>query len=161
MRLRYLPIAMLFLSANGLVAQDLSFADSTAILEAMERWEEGWRIKDPGLATQDYSADADWTNAFGTRRLGRMAIHELLVEVFDLPFVMAGDTDYEYHDLTSMGPTVALLRSRSIRVGQQLPDGTVQEPRRINHLRVFQKQGEEWLIVSHLIGDERTPGQPR
>lgn len=110
---------------------------------------------------QDYSVDADWTNAFGMRRIGRDSIRSLLEEVFDLPFVMAGNTEYEYHDLRFVGSDVALLRSRAIRAGQQLPDGTVQEDRRINHLRVFERRDGHWSIISHLIGDERTPGRPR
>lgn len=142
-------------------AQPIPPADSLAVLAAMERWEEGWRVKDAAMASQDYSRDADWTNAFGMRQIGQVAIHRMLSEVFDLPFVMAGDTEYEYHDMTQLGADVILLRSRAIRTGQQLPDGTVEEPRRTNHLRVFERQSGEWLIVSHLIGDERTPGEPR
>lgn len=155
-----LVLALLLVAAPA-VAQSVPAADSIALFSAMERWEEGWRVEDPALASQDYSDDADWTNAFGMRRIGRTAIHELLTEVFDLPFVMAGDTEYEFHDMMPLGSDVILLRSRAIRVGQELPDGTVEEPRRTGHLRVFQRRGNEWLIVSHLIGDERTPGQPR
>jgi uncharacterized protein (TIGR02246 family) len=161
MRLKsLLPLAMLLCPVPG-GAQAVSSADSAAVFAAMERWEEGWRGKDPAMASQDYSSDADWTNAFGMRRIGRGAIHEQLREVFELPFVMAGDTEYEYHDMTPLGSNVILLRSRAIRTGQQLPDGTVEEPRRTNHLRVFERRSATWLIVSHLIGDERTPGQPR
>lgn len=163
MRSRVCLAVLLLLFASPLrgEAQDLTASDSAAILSAMERWEEGWRIRDAALASQDYSDEADWTNAFGMRRTGRGAIHELLVDVFELPFVMAGETEYEYHDLTSLGANVALLRSRAIRTGQELPDGTVEAPRRTNHLRVFERRDGTWNIVSHLIGDERTPGEPR
>ena len=89
------------------------------------------------------------------------SIEALLKEVFQLPFVMAGNTDYEYHDLRMLAEDVILLRSRAIRAGQQLPDGTVQQPRRINHLRVFVKRDGRWVISSHLIGDERIPGEPQ
>lgn len=61
-----------------------------------------------------------------------------------MPTVMAGDTDYEYHDLRFLNPGTALLRSRAIRTG----------------LRVFVQRHGRWQIVSHLIADERTPGQP-
>jgi uncharacterized protein (TIGR02246 family) len=155
-----IPLALLVFPMSG-DAQEVSPADSTAVFAAMERWEEAWRVKDVEMATQDYSDDADWTNAFGMRAIGQAAIHEVLTNVFDLPFVMAGDTEYEFHDLRSLGPDVMLLRSRAIRTGQQLPDGSVEEPRRTNHLRVFERRAGAWRIVSHLIGDERTPGQPR
>jgi uncharacterized protein (TIGR02246 family) len=155
-----IPLAMLLCPLPG-AAQAIAPADSAAVFAAMERWEEGWRVKDAAMASRDYSSDADWTNAFGMRRIGQVAIHEVLSEVFELPFVMAGDTEYEYHAMTPLGSDVILLRSRAIRTGQQLPDGTVEEPRRTNHLRVFERRSGAWLIVSHLIGDERTPGQPR
>lgn len=152
---------VLLASPVRLEAQHLTASDSAAIFTAMERWEEGWRVKDAGWASEVYSSQADWTNAFGMRRIGRPAIHELLSGVFALPFVMAGDTEYEYHDLTSLSANVALLRSRAIRTGQELPGGTVEAPRRTNHLRVFEKRDGAWSIVSHLIGDERIPGEPR
>ncbi|MEZ4376904.1 MAG: SgcJ/EcaC family oxidoreductase [Gemmatimonadales bacterium] len=161
MTTRAVFLTLLLAVPAAAAAQHISAGDSTAILAAVERWERGWATKEAALASQDYAADADWTNAFGMRRIGRPAIHELLTEVFTLPFVMAGDTEYEYHDLQVLSPQVVLLRSRAIRTGQQLPDGTVEEPRRTNHLRVFAKRDGGWRIVSHLIGDERTPGEPR
>jgi uncharacterized protein (TIGR02246 family) len=142
-------------------APTLLAADSVAILGAIERWETAWQVHDPALAAQDYADDADWTNAFGMRRIGRADIEELLGEVFSLGFIMAGETEYEYHTFQVPTPDVVILRSRAIRTGQQLPDGTVEEPRRTNHLRVFQRRDEGWLIISHLIGDERTPGEVR
>lgn len=135
-------------------------ADSAAILSAIANWERGWEVYDPELVSRDYSEDADWTNAFGMRRIGRQSIRAALTEVFRMPAVTAGRTEYEYHDLRFPTPDVALLRSRAIREGQLLADGS-SEPRRINHLRVFVKRYGRWEIISHLIGDERTPGQPR
>lgn len=161
MRVKQLFFVAMVASPAGLQAQTISAADSSAVYGAIDRWEEAWRIEDARLASLDYSDQADWTNAFGMRRIGRAAIQQLLEEVFELPFVMAGGTEYEYHDLTALSADIVLLRSRAIRTGQQLPDGTVEEPRRTNHLRVFERIAGEWKIVSHLIGDERTPGQAR
>lgn len=161
MRKTFLTAALLLLAPAFAGAQVATAADSARIFEAMENWEHAWQARDAALAVRDYTVDADWTNAFGMRRIGRDSIRTLLDEVFDLPFVMAGETEYEYHDLRFLGPDVALLRSRAIRAGQQLPDGTVEEDRRINHLRVFVRSDGGWAITSHLIGDERTPGRPR
>lgn len=135
-------------------------ADSAAIMSAMNNWEQGWDVYDPELASRDYSDDADWTNAFGARRIGRDSIRMALTEVFRNPAVTAGNTNYEYHDLRFVGRDVALLRSRAIREGQQLADGS-SPTRRINHLRVFARLEGSWKIVSHLIADERTVGQAR
>lgn len=153
--------ALILLSVAAPDAKSQVAADSTAIMQAVTRWERAWESHDPVLAARDYSADADWTNAFGMRRIGRSDIEALLKGVFALPFVMAGDTEYQYHDLRFLGEGVATVRSLALREGQQLPDGTVEPTRRTNHLRVFAKRGNAWVIVSHLIGDERTPGQPR
>lgn len=153
-----LAFSILF-AFNELSAQ--TKADSSAIFKTMDNWNKAWKIRDAKLAVQDYTEDADWTNAFGMRRIGKDSIQALLEQAFNLPFVMAGESEYEYHDLTFLTKDVALLRSRNIRVGQQLPDGTVTEPRKISHLRVYIKQNDKWLIASHLIGDERTPGKPR
>ena len=161
MRLHLVALAALLAPLPVLAQGGGTPADSASIFAALENWEVAWESHEPALAAQDYSDDADWTNAFGMRRIGRPAVEALLEEVFTLPFVMAGRTNYEYHDLRFLGSGVAILRSRALREGQQLPDGTVEETRRTNHLRVFEKRGETWLIVSHLIGDERTPGQPR
>jgi len=157
------PLAALLFSGTSVAGAQSSpsAADSAAILGAIANWERAWTIQDPELAARDYAADADWTNAFGARQLGRDSIEARLTQIFQLPFVTAGSTQYEYHDLRFLGRDVALVRSRSLRAGQQLADGRVQETRRINHLRVFIKRDGRWLIVSHLIGDERTPGQPR
>lgn len=154
-------IAMACLNPIVWAQSDADATDRAAILQAIERWDRGWKTKDPKLAAQDYADDADWTNAFGNRQIGRKNIEDLLVTIFGMATVMAGSTEYEYHDFTFIAPRTVLLRSRSIRTGQQFPDGTTQSPRRINHLRVFVKDGDRWLIVSHLIADERTPGEPR
>ncbi len=163
--MRLLPLALLISgTASGVaVAQNTGSVavDSAAIMSAVENWERAWQVLDPELAVRDYAVDADWTNAFGMRRHGRDSIQTLVAEVFELPFVVAGETTYEYHDLQFLTSSIALLRSRAIRVGQQLPSGEVEEPRRTNHLRVFVKRDGQWLIRSHLIGDERTPGRPR
>lgn len=162
MRFCALAAFLLLASPPGVLAQGrLTETDSTEIFAVIENWERAWALRDPELASRDYTDDADWTNAFGMRRIGRESIHDLLVDVFELPFVMAGDTDYEYHDLRALSNEVVLVRSRAIRTGQQRPDGTVEEPRRTNHLRVFVRSEDRWAISSHLIGDERTPGEPR
>jgi uncharacterized protein (TIGR02246 family) len=134
--------------------------DSSSIMQALANWEMGWEAYDPALAARDYATNADFTNAFGMRRVGQDSIRALLERVFQVQTVTAGTTRYEYHDLKFISPEVALLRSRAIREGQQLADGTP-EIRHINHLRVFGRVEEGWQIVSHLISDERTPGEAR
>ena len=48
---------------------ELAETDRSQIMQAVHRWEKAWADKDPVLAAQDYSDDADWTNAFGMRQI--------------------------------------------------------------------------------------------
>jgi uncharacterized protein (TIGR02246 family) len=138
----------------------LTTADSTQISEAPDNWGKAWRELDAELAVRAYAEDADWTNAFGTRRIGRSEIRLLLEDIFHRDCVTAGVTEYEFHDMRPVGEGVVVVRSRSARTGQLFADGTVQAPRHVNHQRVYVKRNGRWLITSHLIMDERTRGQP-
>jgi len=64
--------------------------ERAAIAQVVENWNEGWRSKDPALASRDYAVDADWTTAFGMTRHGRDEIEDMMRQVFSLPHVMAG-----------------------------------------------------------------------
>ena len=95
--LRSIGIALAFAITSQSVAWaegDPAAADREAIMQAIERWENAWKTKNAELAARDYSEDADWTNAFGMRRLGRESIESLLADIFKMPTVMAGSTQY-------------------------------------------------------------------
>ncbi len=48
--------------------------DRSAVLETLNSWNRGWAEADASTAVEDYSEDADWTNAFGDRFQGRAAL---------------------------------------------------------------------------------------
>ena len=148
-------MALLLIPSCAFGGRGSRTADTTAIMDAMENWNRGWREKDVALATQDYEDQIDWTNAFGHRVQSRRELESLLREIFGYPFVMAGRSKTDYAEIRFLKPRVALVRSRNIREGQKLSDGTPLPTRYTNHLRVFEKRGGQWKIVSHLIGDER------
>lgn len=129
--------------------------DTAAIEQAVENWNTAWKVEDPKLAAQDYSEDADWTNAFGMTRVGRADIEQLLTEVFALPFVMAGDSETVDQAIRFIGPDHAVVLTRVQRAGQLDPTGQGMGQRRTSHLRVFAKTGGRWQIISHLISDAR------
>ncbi|NNG15602.1 MAG: SgcJ/EcaC family oxidoreductase [Gemmatimonadales bacterium] len=140
----------------GLVASCTSTHDEeaarTAVLATLDSWNRGWVEGDASVAVEDYSEDADWTNAFGDRFQGREALREGLEFIFGLGFVMAGtSSDNEFSDVTFLAPDVALLRSKLVRTGQQMSNGSQMQDRHIHHLRVLQRRDGEWKIVSHLI----------
>ncbi|HWL94918.1 MAG TPA: nuclear transport factor 2 family protein [Phycisphaerae bacterium] len=131
------------------------------MLAAIERWDRAWQTRDAALAAQDYSDDAVWVNAFGMRRTGRAAIERTLAEVFALPFVAAGESRTIGHDVRYLSRDIALVATIVERRGQQAPDGQALGLRRTSHLRVLQRRGDRWVIVSHLISDARDQQGPR
>ena len=127
-------------------------ADTAAVLSTIDSWNRGWAERNVSLAVADYSDDVDWTNAFGDRSVGRDSLRATLDFIFGLDFVMAGESQRnDYEDVTFLSPTIALIRSRLTRVGQQMSSGEVMPDRHINHLRVVELRDGRWQIVSHLI----------
>jgi len=150
MRLLLLLLTAVLIFPNS--AHSQTDADSLAILTSLDSWNQGWEKANAELAVQAYADDADWTNAFGDRVVGRDSLRKTLEFIFGLDFVMAGDSgDNEFADLAFLTPDVALLRSKLVRVGQQMRTGETIPDRHVHHLRVFQRRDGEWQIVSHLI----------
>lgn len=139
-------------------AQDvLPKTDQAAVEQVIENWNRAWQTKSAELAAQDYSDDADWTNAFGMKRRGRAEIQKFLAEVFSLPFVMAAQSKVIEQSVKFIKPDVALVITRVERVGQRTPTGEELGTRETTHLRVLMKSKENWKIISHLISDARDP----
>ena len=159
MRTVLLFLLVLLGMANVRASEDQQTSDQAAIERAIENWNVAWKVKDPKLAAQDYSDNADWTNAFGMSRVGRVEIEKLLTEVFALPFVMAGDSETVAQDIRFIKPDLALVITRVQRKGQRNPTGQDIGQRRTSHLRVFAKTGDGWQVVSHLISDARDTQQ--
>jgi len=134
-----------------------SKSDQALIERIIENWNSGWKTVDAKLAAQDYSDDADWTNAFGMKKKGRIEIERFLNEVFSMSFVMAGQSKTVEQSVRFIKPDVALVTTRIERVGQRGPSGEELELRYTSHLRVFVKSAGRWKITSHLISDSREP----
>lgn len=135
-----------------LVCAAQSEADRTAILATFDTWDRGWQEQDVELAVTDYAEDTDWTNAFGDRFEGKAALREGLEFIFGLGFVMAGESaSNEYTDVRFLSADVAIVRSKLIRSGQRTSEGDLMKDRHINHLRVYEKRSDRWVIVSHLV----------
>jgi len=154
---RLAAIAVCVLAVCPIFAQERAGSDQPAIEKIIENWNRGWQTKNANLAAQDYSNDADWTNAFGMKRKGQAEIEKLLTEVFSLQFVMAGESKPVEQSIKFVRPDVAFAVTRVERVGQRTPTGEVLAPRQTSHLRLFLKSGASWKIVSHLISDARDP----
>ena len=148
--------ALVGLAGLAFPASAQTEADRAAILATIDSWAAGWAQRDAALAVQDYSDDTDWTNAFGDRFEGKEALQAGLEFIFSLDFVMAGDSaGHEYDDVRFLGPDVAMLRSKLVRTGQRTSEGEAMPDRHIHHLRVLERRGDDWVIVSHLISQAK------
>jgi len=113
--------------------------------------------RDVGQLKGVYTPDAEWMNAFGTRKRGGAEIVAYLRELFADPHFSAG---------TPVGPPTAEIRliAEGVAVawtsleieGQQRADGGVL-PRRRNHsLKVLSMQPDgRWQIASEMYMDAR------
>lgn len=147
-------IGMALLSAVSL-ARVTTSSDQALIEQVIENWNRAWQTKDAKLGAQDYTDDADWTNAFGMKKKGRAEIEKILAEVFSLPFVVSGQSKTAEQSVRFIKPDVALAVTRVERAGQRTPSGAELGTRHTSHLRVLIKSEGRWRIISHLISDAR------
>jgi len=155
-----LVLVIVFSAITACASADQSTAvERRAVLKALDSWKQGWKKKDATLAVADYAEDADWTNAFGDRFKNRADLLKGLEFIFNLDFVMAGNSsDDGYQEVTFLTNNVALVRSQVLRKGQLTGTGQTMRDREINHLRVLHKNDGRWLIVSHLISQAKEKG---
>lgn len=136
-------------------SQNISKKDSLEINAKINDWNKAWKIKDATLASKWYSQDADFTNAFGFNMIGKNAIESYLTRVFNMDFVMVGNSEQTFVKLKYISDNVILAISTIERKGQMLSDGKELGTRQTTHHRVLKKK-ESWQIIAHLISDARS-----
>lgn len=130
---------------------EIQATHSEQIIKSIGEWDKAWDTKDVELAIRYYADETDWTNAFGDRVQSKQELKELLDFIFGLDFVMAGENNSGQIEIVHLNDSIATVRSKNIRKGQEWPDGTKMDDRHINHLRVYKNINGEWLIVNHMI----------
>ena len=151
------PLTLLIfaVSIHGIQSQTISKVDRIAITSKIDDWNQAWKIKDAQLAAKWYASDADFTNAFGFSMNGKAAIEEYLTRVFNMDFVMAGDSEQTAIKLRLISDNAILAISTISRKGQLLNDGSELGERTTTHHRLIKKE-TNWEIVAHLISDARS-----
>ncbi len=129
--------------------------DEAAIKQLIANWDQGWKVFDAEIATRDYAADADWTNAFGLSRKGRAAIHEFLEKFYTQPGTRTRKSTRSTTTVRFLRPDVASATSYRETVGQKSATGAEYPTRKTHDLRVLLRENGRWLIASHLIMDEK------
>jgi uncharacterized protein (TIGR02246 family) len=123
--------------------------------DAIANWDRGWKEFNAELASQDYADDAGWTNAFGRSRKGKSEIREFLTRLFSAPEIRARTSSPSTNSIRFVRPDVAVVSSYRETVGQRTTSGREYPTRKTHDLRVFSKEKDRWVIISHLIMDEK------
>lgn len=149
-------ILLLFVvSIQDALTQIITETDSIEITTKIDDWNQAWKIKDAQLAAKWYTSDADFTNAFGFSMIGATTIEKYLTSVFNMDFVMAGDSEQTSFKLRFVSDDTILAISTITRKGQLLSDGSELGNRTTTHHRLFKKVSD-WRIIAHLISDARS-----
>lgn len=125
-----------------------------AILERLGR---GFATRNADLLADLYTDDADWVNAFGTRRRGSAEIVAYLRELFaDARFAAGSPAARPEAEIRQVAPRVAIAWTFLEIDGQRRADGTPL-PRRRNHsLKILVQQPDgRWRIASEMYMDAR------
>lgn len=147
-------------ATGSAVAADTK-ADEAAIREIIDHWDQGWAKFDPTLASQDYADDADWTNAFGISRKGRPEIFQFLEKIYKSPQMTPRRSTPSQSTIRFPRSDIAVAASYRETVGQKTASGDVYPTRKTRDLRILARlpstkaDGGRWVIVSHLIADEK------
>jgi uncharacterized protein (TIGR02246 family) len=152
--------AAIFLMTLGVLATGSAMAadtkaDEAAIREIIGRWDKGWADFDAALASQNYADDADWTNAFGLSRKGRPEILQFLAKIYKSPQMTPRRSTPSQSVIRFPRPDIAVAASYRETVGQKTPSGDVYPTRKTRDLRILARDSGRWVIVSHLIADEK------
>ncbi|MFC7241272.1 YybH family protein [Catellatospora aurea] len=103
-----------------------------------------------------YTADADWTNAFGTSRTGGAQIAAYLADLFADPHFAAGrPLGPPQVELRRPTADVAVVKTYLEREGQQRADGSTMPVRRDFSLKVLVREPDGWKIASDMYMDAR------
>jgi len=136
-------------------AREQPGGDELAIRQLIANWDQGWKVFDAELATRDYSADADWTNAFGLSRKGRAEIHKFLENFYTAPGTRSRTSTPSTTTIRFIRPDIAAATSYRETVGQKTASGAEYPKRKTHDLRLLTREKGKWSIVSHLIMDEK------
>jgi len=132
-----------------------SAEDVEAIHAVVRSQLKGAQDGDASRAATGYADDADWINAFRVRRRGRVEIEAWMARHI-------ADAGYRRAQRTARPPEVRFIRDDGAVVhsyleviGQVLRGGVELPLAKVHNFRVMSKENGQWLIVSHIIMDEK------
>jgi uncharacterized protein (TIGR02246 family) len=147
--------AVVFLLGAAAPAARNAAVDEAAIRDVIAHWDQGWKDFDAELATRDYATDADWTNAFGEPAKGKAGILAYLTKLYQNPGIRSRTSTPSKTTVRFVSPDVAAASSYRETVGQRTASGAEYPTRKTHDLRVLARDHGRWVIVTHLIMDEK------
>ncbi|MEV0457749.1 YybH family protein [Catellatospora methionotrophica] len=130
--------------------------DEEAIGEVMARLGHAFGSLSADGVAELYTADADWTNAFGTSRTGGAQIAAYLAGLFaDRHFAAGRPLGPPTAEIRFLGADVAVVKTYLEREGQQRADGSAMPVRRNFSLKAFVREADGWKIASDMYMDAR------
>lgn len=126
-----------------------------AIARTLHSLLQGFKQRDARMLKDVYRHDADWVNAFGTRRRGAEDIVSYLHGLFaDANFNEGNLVDEPEINLRVLSEDIVVVTGHLRIRGQRLLDGGVIDERDNHSIRILQRQADgRWLIVSEMYMD--------
>ena len=130
----------------------------SAIGEMLGQFSAAARARDAKAYASFYAEDAHWINAFGDKRKGRKEIETFLTRLFAHP----GERDTKgtmvgAPTLLLVRPDVAVVQWLILGEGQRDDADKLLPNRKTHHSLVVTMEKDRWVVVNHVIMDEREP----
>ncbi|MEM1340622.1 MAG: hypothetical protein AAF717_12980 [Bacteroidota bacterium] len=117
--------------------------DRKVLIKAIEDYNKAWDTADVDLAIANYSTNIYWVNSVGDVIRNRTKLQDYLSFIFKLDFVMEAKRLPQLDEITYLDDDIGIVQSVHLESGAKN-----------FHLRVFQKQGDNWKIINHLTSKE-------
>ena len=144
--IKVLLVLTLFISTGIVLCQnqeETSTEDEKMIISAIKTYNKAWETADVEMAISAYADDIYWVNSVGDVVKSREDLKKYLSFIFQLDFVMQAKRVHQTDEITFLSKDMAIVHSIHVESGS-----------RNFHLRVFQKQENEWNITNHLTSKE-------
>ena len=144
--IKVLLVLSLFISTGIVLCQnqeETSTEDEKMIISAIKTYNKAWDTADVEMAISAYANDIYWVNSVGDVVKSREDLKKYLSFIFQLDFVMQAKRVHQTDEITFLSKDMAIVHSIHVESGS-----------RNFHLRVFQKQENEWNITNHLTSKE-------
>jgi uncharacterized protein (TIGR02246 family) len=137
-----------------------SYNDEKAIREVLQEFQLAFERRDAKIYAANFSENADWENAFGSREKGRKKIEDRIRGVYEM-FQQANQEIKEIR-ITFITSDVAVADVDREIVGQinQSGDKTL-PPRTVRTTHVLKKAKGKWLVEVFRVADLRNPQEVR